>query len=375
MRTEITPGIYFEETYLGPSHLNICNSIATSALNAAAIVTGLQWQFLVHSLIEQAHIRGNMPTYKVCITDMLRANGFLPLRKTASLRGIMEMLGDSFSAERRYIAKLRGGNYCAFVPDKDNDSYVFKGFLSDRVFYGRGWIEELWLYVPGSDNRTGISRKTKKVEMKNENDTFVAKNVNPKGKYVGDCVIRAFSAVLECSWHEALDAFAAATLYEDPVLNTVPNINITLTKFGFKRCNGIKKGNRYLDGKQLCDYLSRTCRDGERIFAYVGSTHCSAIIPTEENETCCYKVQDTWDSTRKGITEFWVYKKPFSKMLVSAGAHPQYDVGEGVFHPRFGSGTVVSCGRAGDLRVLEVDFLSVGIKKISEAWLKEQKKQ
>lgn len=364
--------IRFEETDLKPKQTSEGHTIPMSAINATSIVTHKEWSTVVHSLIEQAHIRGNMPMYKTCITDMLRANGFTPIQQYYTLRDLYEELNRSIFLERNYIIKLGGGNYCALVPDMNKGQYVLKGTVTGRTPLERRWIEEIWLYVPGTDNRTGMKRKVKERTMPADGRDFSAKNMNPDGRSIGDCVIRGLSAAYDCTWHEAIDYIADATQYMDPILNITPNINATLIKLGFERHKGVKRGNKYINGKELCALLNRTYHNGETVFAYVGRSHCAAILPINDNGEIKYKVQDTWDSTAKGISEYWVYKKCVEAPKCpekTSQPYTDYKIDGSIQHPQYGKGRIVSIFGEGTNRFFEIDFETVGSKKISEAWL------
>lgn len=58
--------IYFEKTNLKPTG-EIKSTDTHTAINAVAIVTGISWQDVVKKLVEQAHIRSNLPSYSTCI--------------------------------------------------------------------------------------------------------------------------------------------------------------------------------------------------------------------------------------------------------------------------------------------------------------------
>lgn len=64
---------------------------------------------------------------------------------------------------------------------------------------------------------------------------FVEINVNPDGKRVGDCVIRAVSAALGLSWEEAFDGIAemARIMHDMPSADHV--WGQYLRKMGFRR--------------------------------------------------------------------------------------------------------------------------------------------
>lgn len=71
---------FYKETRLALSTMSTIYSSDRAAVNCVAIITGQKWEDVVKSLIEQAHYRGNMPSYKTCITDLFRKSGFTPVR-------------------------------------------------------------------------------------------------------------------------------------------------------------------------------------------------------------------------------------------------------------------------------------------------------
>ena len=196
--------------------------------------------------------------------------------------------------------------------------------------------------------------------------------MNPENKNTGDCSVRGLSAAYGCTWHEAIDHIANAINFSDPSFNITPNINITLIKLGFERHKPIKRGRKLLNGKQFCELMDHTYHDGERIFAYVGRSHCAAILPiNQEDGNVKYKIQDTWDSTSRYIGEWFVYKEPVPVSAVIRTQNTTFECGETVHHPQFGEGVVLSSIGSGDTKILEIDFNKVGIKKISEAWMRK----
>ena len=277
-----------------------------TALNSVAIITGKSWQSLVRLLVEQAHFRCNLPTYKTCITDMMRASGFKPISSYRSVLETVAKLNFQLFREKSYIVHLRGGGYYALVPGKERITYVFKGCkLSTQE---RDWraVDELWEYFPETDNRTGISRKPTRKGSKKDSLELDKKNENPEGRLIGDCAVRALATLLECSWHDAIDILAQTSAYTDPCINSRTNINNTLKRLGFVHYSGIKVGRRFANGKEICKIFNDKYHNGERIYAQVGKRHCAAVVPTE---TEGYKIRDTWDSTEREIIEYWVLPK------------------------------------------------------------------
>ncbi len=361
--------IHFEETNLnltGERRLTATHS----EVNAVAIATNTSWKDVVKSLIEQAHLRSNMPSYSTCITDTIRAFGFKKSDSHLCVKDLVEKINKQ-KETRKYIIKLRYSGYFAIVPN-ETDLYIVKGITNSNANISNRFIEEVWEFYPGTDNRTGLSRTTNKRSLPEDHKGFKAKNLNPQDKYIGDCVIRALSAAYnDCSWDDAMDYLAQASNYCEPIINSTTNINLTLSKLGFEHHKKICRNNKMLTGKEFCELMSHTYFKGEKIFAYVGSSHCAAILPIKQgNGTYIYKIQDTWDSTSKKIGDYWTYKE--EKKV----HHPNLTFGnlklnEKISHPRFGEGTIVNITLSGNNKILEVDFNEYGIKKISEDWLQK----
>ena len=372
---------YFRETLLHPDGVSRDHSTVISAVNAAAIVTGMPWRSVVKTLVEQSHIRKNLPTYKVCVTDMMRAVGFKRLGTTYGTRvgSLLDMLNSRDDKSLSLIVKLSYYGYFAVAP-AEGCGYVLKGlhlYGRDRDMVGSVGVDETWVYCPGTDNRTGIVREQRKKRRHYDNKSLVVNNMNPQQKYVGDCAVRALSATYGCTWDEAVDLLAETSDYNDPVINSTHNINATLARMGYKRCDGsVFDCYSFSDAKRLCAKLNSVYTEGERIFAYSGSSHCIAILPVAYPDgKSYYKVQDTWDSTMKYVEEYWVYKDPenIPERPVPCPQEIKHvaEVGERISHPQFGDGEVVSISGSERSRILEVEFPEEGRKSISERWLVE----
>lgn len=359
--------LYFEETNLNPSGERKLTATHT-AVNAVAIATNTSWQEVVKNLIEQAHIRSNMPSYSTCITDMIKAYGFKKTDSYLYVKDLVEKINGQKETSK-YIIKLRYSGYFAMLPI-DSNSYAVKGITNSSTNISNRFIEEVWAFYPGTDNRTGFYRTTNKRSMPEDHKGFKAKNLNPKNKYIGDCVIRALSAAYnDCSWDAAMDHLAEASNYCEPIINSTPNINLTLNKLGFEHYKKIYRNNKMLTGKEFCELMSHTYFKGEKIFAYVGSSHCAAILPVkQDNGTYIYKIQDTWDSTTRKIGDYWVYKGE-KKVHHPNLTFNNLKLNEKISHPTFGEGKVINIILSGNSKILEVNFNSYGIKKISEEWL------
>ena len=237
---------------------------------------------------------------------MLRASGFKPITPYRSALETVAKLNFQLFREKSYIVHLRCGGYYALVPGSEGTTYVFKGCKLATVERDNRAVDELWEYFPDTDNRTWISRKPTRKGSKKDSPELDKKNENPEGRLIGDCAIRTFATLLECSWHDAVDILAQTSDYTNPCINSRTNINNTLKRLGFVHCAGIKVGSRYANGKEICKIFDEKYRSGERIYAQVGKRHCAAVVPTP---TEGYKIRDTWDSTEREIIEYWVLSK------------------------------------------------------------------
>lgn len=363
-----------------PGNLAYVSDCTVSAVNAVVIVTGIKWEDVVRSLMNQAHIRANMPTYVTCVTDMMREHGFSAEQCNLRVNDFLNLCEEKTDTKTKYIIKVDYYGYCAVVPDAETSEYVVKGIRAVNRDICDYYIDRLWKYVPGTDNRTGIQKRGFVMPgiTKDHKNLNVA-NMNPQDHNVGDCAVRALCAVLECSWDEAIDLLAAASRYTEPVINALSNINAALIMLELERHKAIKKNNRLMTGNEFCELMTYTYHQGERIFAYVGRSHCAAVLPFVEKDGCVrYKTQDTWDSTDKKIGDYWVIPPRSTREKRKQAQAPEaileqkeYSASDEFYHKKFGSGTVVAL----DTEIIEVDFITVGIKKISKIWLAKNAKE
>lgn len=360
--------VLFKRTDLRPEGVDRTRSSVCTSLNAVAIVTGRPWQELVKCLIDQAHIRAYMPDYSVCITDMLRAVGFQNLGMQVWTDNVYEKLGEYTAKGCRFIVRINGSGYFALVPESDGE-YVIRGLSgeNERVLQR---LKEVWLYVPGTDNRSGIRKPVSEKKLVDSSEKLNVINLNPEGRCIPDCVLRGLSAAYGCSWHEAMDLLAKSVNYTNPQINSVPVINQTLTMLGFERHKRLYQGRKLLSGKEFCDFLSRKYKNGERIFLFVGNTHCAAALPFTDGEgKTVYKIQDTWDSTDRKIYDYWVYSEK-KKEEENEPEKPAVSVEEGylIRHPYYGKGRIVSINGEN----LEVNFEKQGTKTFLKKWVVEK---
>lgn len=83
-----------------------------------------------------------------------------------------------------------------------------------------------------------------------------------------------------------------------------------------------------------------------------------------------YVIQDTWDSTKRNVYEYFVYKDkkeiPQSKNEIK---FIKFEIGEEINHPQYGIGKIADIKNNISDRIFFVEFKSCGMKRISEKWI------
>ena len=365
------PACSFEVDSRCPGKLVYIYDFSASAVNSVVICTGMKWEDVVRSLIDQALIRAYMPTYITCVTDMIRVNGFASRPKIKCVSDLPEISGKS-GEKNVYIVRIKYMGYCAVVPNASGSGYVMKGLRSFSTRSSREF-DACWQYVPGTDNRTGLKRDGFAMPGRTEpHKRLAVKNMNPKDHNIGDCSVRALCAALECTWDEAIDLLVRASRYINPFINSTANINNALIRLDFERHKAMRRDGRLLTGKEFCELMTYTFHNGERIFAYVGRSHCAAILPfTDPDGSVRYKTQDTWDSTDRKIGDYWVIPPKEKRLRAAERDRPkklvegEIRVGSSITHREFGRGVIVEEKNG----FLTVDFENVGTKKLSKTWV------
>ena len=120
---------------------------------------------------------------------------------------------------------------------------------------------------------------------------FVELNLNPLGKRVGDCAVRAIATVEDVSWYEAFDYLCGygRELCEMPNANSV--IGAFLKDRGYSR-------HVIENTCPACYTIGDFANDHPKGIFVVGTgTHVVAVI-----DGCVY---DSWDSTQEIPQFFW----------------------------------------------------------------------
>lgn len=122
--------------------------------------------------------------------------------------------------------------------------------------------------------------------------TFKFYNANPKGKFTGDCVVRAICTALEKPYEEVYRELLELCLKNGYSIASKENYSKYLELNGWKKMKQPKKSNnKKYTGEEFCKFYKGTC------VANIGGNHTVCI----KNG----KVYDTWNSTDGCIGNYW----------------------------------------------------------------------
>lgn len=137
-----------------------------------------------------------------------------------------------------------------------------------------------------------MARKSREEKYPNTK-TFTFYNANPKGKFTGDCVIRAICTALDKPYEEVYRELLELCLKNGYSIASKENYSKYLESFGWKKQKQPKKSNNTkYTGKEFHKVFKGTC------VAHLGGNHIVCI----KNG----KVYDTWDSTDGCIGNYWI---------------------------------------------------------------------
>ena len=136
---------------------------------------------------------------------------------------------------------------------------------------------------------------------------FNYRQMNPKNKNAGDCVVRAISSASNLTWDEVYDKLCSI----GKKYKLMPNDDSCYERFlkenGWIRCKQPRKDdNTKYTGKEFCDYLNelagRGIIDSTPVIISIGSHHLSMI---EWNTVSGFTICDSWDCSDGCVGKFW----------------------------------------------------------------------
>lgn len=346
---------------------------AQTAINAMTVVNKSSWKREFQNFFTHVHALCLMPNDKKCVDSYLRANNFFcqpSLKQSYYISEIISYL-DRYCTEGQEalvgIQKYGYGREFIAVVEESKGHYKAYGFENQWQYR----VTEIWIRWADGEDHSPVKRRkgsSKRAERNcgtpTDTDVFHYCQQNPQ-ESTGDCVVRAIASACEISWSEAVEGLIKDSDYQDATINNPTVFTQFLTKHHFVKYPAKKHRSRKLRGEEFCCEMERLFHNGERIFAYVGKNHVAAVLPFKDNGRMVYKIEDSWNSTNKGIGEYWV-SRPNS--LEEVQHEERITVGMELLHPVFGRGVVIDVCLLGCIRVY---FKHHGLRILSVDWVKQ----
>ena len=375
-----------------PDGLSEGGVLAQSALNVLTLSGPMSWEAAYRLLLDEAHRLCLMPDDERCVRAMLQKQGFFlqpTLKEYPNADEICRYAEEHCFDGQQILLRLdtERGNYGRMAAVLPADHPSLAGQTPAPLRYRcTGSIRRLgeqarqiWVRWPdGVDHSPKARRKGRTGGKKCFSDdrnggAYAFYQANPEGNAIGDCAVRAMASVCGIDWHEALDRLARTINYRATTVNTTMNLEKMLEAEGFLRCRTPRIGGRSMTGGEFCAEMDRRYHDGERIFAYVGSSHAVAVLPISEADGTHYRILDNWDSSNRHIFNYFVKFPPKQSQRVPEPEPVPAEleekmlcVGLSLRHPSYGTGTVTERIGGGFLRV---QFADAGMKLLSAAWV------
>lgn len=280
-------------------------------LNAIGILENLDWK----------------QTFQLYVNAIQRdANG--PSEDDKNIRSILKEAGYSVCFDKKkfkgYALLHRGSHFYALVQEGRT---LHQYGITDPRYIDE--LDEYYMYI--KDFQHDYSKTIRKEDtlskryVKNENLNY--SNLNPVGKLVGDCSIRALAKGFHIGWNDALSLLANQAFKMNELhFNSQSVVEKVLEDNGFKK-------HKYFPVKltclQFCSKMDTLYPDAD-ILVYAGDYHITAL--TKENNR--YIIQDSWDCSNE-IAGYYFTKEKIKETSSSSLKEEQI-----IIHPSFGEGIV-----------------------------------
>lgn len=349
------------------------NSLALSAVNAVALARGISWEEAYRYLLNQGHRYGLLLRDPFCVKNMLRDAGYTPVSGIGRYK-TYDQLHDYLTAH--YPAVTSGLAFTVRNQSMEKRVCAIRrtdsGFVCMDTRQEERTVLQLWLPYdeigaekPLPDPVSAVREPMTKPLPNHRGFQFF--QPNPRGFAIGDCVIRAYAAVFDVSWDEALEMVARSNEYTTAILNGALPYRYLISEYGMTAHERLTRDGLGLTGVAFCDHMNAVCTQGERFFALVGSDHVVGIVPVETPEGKRYAVKDIWDSSKEKIGRYFMYLPKKAPAPAAPDLPAELAAGVRLSHPQFGPGTIVSL--QGGLAL--VRFPDAGDKKLSLAWIRD----
>lgn len=288
------------------------SGLARLALKAVPPVTGHCRDDVYEQLLESGLTLGLLPEDTRVVKDALEKLGLFrqpAIRDTVTVDALCQAMTERCrdgqtalaATDRRYLQV----ELVSITPDSQGIYHPTDPRMGDMA------VMAVWVHWADGKDHSPVRRRKSATppptppDEAEDTEYFHFFNPNPLNRSVGDCSVRALAGVCGLPWGCALSLMADSSNYTLTRLNVLPVIRMTLHDLGFRRHEPLRAHGRLLTGKEFCREMNARFHSGERIFAFVGSTHVAAVLPVEENGVTRYKFADTWDCTDHRIGDFY----------------------------------------------------------------------
>ena len=357
-------------------------STALSAVNALSIATGRPWEDVFHALEDQAVYYGQMPDNKVCTYGLIAAMGYAPAPKP-------RRCGTQQDVSSWLLAAYPGITSAIVVSVRDKDHYSDRRIQALMPFLGPAGKEMTMrdtkaglayhhivkVYLPAEE--TGLTVTVPPVHIVSRHSAlpenhfgYMFYQPNPRQNFIGDCVIRAYSALLNVDWGTALRQLARSCELNLTTVNASLVYQYLLSEMRCTHHEAIRIEGHPIKGVDFCAQMNARFHNGERIFAQVGPHHVAAVIPDPQTRVHPrYVIADSWDSSYEYFGHYWVYTPPAAEKPAEPAGEPLTEVREGlhIMHPRYGEGDILTLDQASDRCV--VRFGDGTERPLSASWV------
>lgn len=250
-------------------------------LNAIGILENLDWKALYDTFVKVLHIYANGPSEDdKNIKVLLKEKGYSPIFHSKSFKG--------------HALIRTGSHFYAFI-QKGNELYQYG--VCDPQYIDT--FEEYTIYI--QDFNHDYSKQVRQNHLYSYDDKydFDYINLNPNGKLVGDCSIRAIASAFNCDWHKALDILSNhAYKYNELHMNKVEVVESLLIKNGFEK-------HKYLPVRLTCFQFAKkmdAMYPDATILVYAGDYHITSL----KKENGMYVIKDAWDCSKELAGNYFV---------------------------------------------------------------------
>lgn len=383
-RGAITAMDHFKKATANRHQHDQYNNPSLSAVNAVALANRISWEESYGLLLMQGKRYGQMLTESKCIKNMLIEAGYIRMPHIRRMESC-SVLNDFLLADYpnithaivlTVVGNMRQKRYCAVRRTEEAPA----GF--DVLDIKEQYRSVISLYLDYREiNAPKPSTEAPVMTIERpiaSHQGFLYYQPNPLKNRIGDCVIRAYSAVFNRPWGEILEMLAKSCEYNDTSLNGQFTYRSLTSEYEFDPHSRLTSDGKGLTGIEFCKRLNLMYRNGERFFAKVGASHVVGIIPTVIDGEKQYAIADSWDSSSEKIGDYWIFR-PANH---NTGVEPKdekkrnvlsLNIGDQLIHPVFGTGIIEKTFT--EDKYVQIYFHGYGAKVLGEAWVQANCKQ